>query len=204
MARKRVKNNRDIKQRILILAEGETELIYLRALKRDVHLKNKLTAARIIPYDSEKNTGRELVEIAKQLKKEAQKEQNRYEKIFIVLDKDGYTRHPETFNTAKDNEIDIIFTSISFEYWFLIHFEYTTRAFVNCNELVSYLKRYMPNYDKTKDYYEIQLSEKTTDAIQYARKVQEYFQNDIDRGAKIYELSCYTNVDKLVVFLINL
>ncbi len=204
MPKKRNNNKQKVRKRILILAEGETELIYFRAIKHNIHLKNKLTAARIVPFDTDKNTGKELIDVAKQLKREAQKEQNPYDALFVVLDKDGYTKHPETFNKARDNKINVSFSSISFEYWYLLHFEYTTRAFINCDELIDYLKTYVKDYDKTADYYESHLNEQTNKAIVHAKRVRDFFQNDIDRGRKIYELDCYTDIDILMEYLITL
>ena len=204
MPKPRKNNRRSVRKRILILAEGSTEIIYFRAIKKNFQLRNKLSAARIAPFDSEKNTGKELVDVAKDLKKEGLSEKNPYEHIWIVIDKDGYTKHPETFNKANDNNIRIAFTAISFEYWFLLHFEYTTKAFNNCDQLCKYLKNHIPNYDKVIDYYEAHLNDKTNLASERAKNVREYFRNDIERGMQVYELDAYTNVDELVDLLLNL
>lgn len=188
--------------RILILCEGkETEPNYFHSLKADIQKFNSKISGVTIE-DTKVNTLKELVDIAVDRKK-ATPRNNKFKSIWIVVDKDGYTKHPESFNRAKANQINIAFSSISFEYWFLLHFEYTTRPFTNCDELEHHLKhkQYLPNYDKGGNYYHL-LKDKTKTAIQHAIRVQEHWQFDLDRGTPLYNLNPYTDVDKLISFLL--
>lgn len=206
MPRKRIINKKEPKNRILILCEGEkTEPTYFKGLKSDLHFRNKLSALRIVVYPSSYNTGKELIEDAEQLKKKAEKEQNTYDAVWVVLDKDGYTKHPETFTKAEATGINIAFSSISFEFWFLLHFEYTTKAFYKSDELIRYIKqkKYIPNYHKSDDNYPF-LREFTLTAINNAKKLRENIQFEFDHGKKIYELNPYTDVDVLVDMLLSL
>ena len=41
---------------------------------------------------------------------------------------------------ADINNINIAFSSISFEYWILLHFEYTSRVFYKSDEIIKLLK----------------------------------------------------------------
>ncbi len=56
-----------------------------------------------------------------------EKEQEMYEEIWAVFDKDGHTHHKEAFEKAKEKvnnkKVQIGFTSRSFEHWILLHFE---------------------------------------------------------------------------------
>ncbi|MDM8539517.1 RloB family protein [Desulfococcaceae bacterium HSG9] len=205
MPKKRLTNRRKPNKRILILCEGrETEPNYFKGLKHDKYHRNKLAALRIEIYDSNKNTGKELVAEAKSLKKIANAEKNSYDAIWIVIDKDGYTKHPQTFDQANANKINIAFSSISFEFWFLLHFTYTTKAFHKSADLERHLRfEYMQNYEKYDDNYS-KLKDKTDQAIGNAKKIQKYSQNDLNRGRKIYELNPYTDVDVLVQKLLSL
>ena len=205
MPKKRRVNKRKPKKRILILCEGrETEPNYFNGLKRDKAQRNRLAALRIEVYDSNKSTGKELVIQAKHLKTIARQEKNPYDDAWVVIDKDGYMKHPHAFDQARANKINIAFSSISFEFWFLLHYDYTTRSFSKADDLIRYLRsRYMADYDKTDDNYS-KLKELTTDAIQHAVRAREYFQNDLDRGKRIYELNPYTDVDVLVDKLLKL
>ena len=205
MPKKRQINRRKLNKRILILCEGgETEPNYFNGLKLDKAQSSRLAALRIEVFDSKKTTGRELVDEAKYLKNVAETERNSYDDIWVVIDKDGYTKHPETFDKAKANKINIAFSSISFEFWFLLHYQYTTRFFSNATELIRFLKtNYMACYDKADNNYS-KLKDRTSIAIQRANRVKQYFQNDLNRGKRIYELNPYTNVDILVDKLLKM
>ena len=205
MPKKRRVNKRKPKKRILILCEGrETEPNYFNGLKRDKAQRNRLAALRIEVYESDKSTGRELVIEAKRLKTIARQEKNPYDDVWVVIDKDGYTKHPHAFDQARSNNINIAFSSISFEFWFLLHYAYTTRPFSKADNLIRHLRsRYMADYDKADDNYS-KLKDLTPDAIQHAERAREYFQNDLDRGTRIYELNPYTDVDVLVDKLLKL
>ena len=146
MPKKRNANKRKLNKRILILCEGkQTEPDYFRGLKHDKMRRNRLAALRIEIFDTEKTTGKELISEAKRLKKIAERERNPYDEIWVVFDRDGYTKHPQTFDQAYSNKIEIAFSSISFEFWFLLHFEYSTKAFEKADSLISYLKKHLPD-----------------------------------------------------------
>ena len=55
---------------------------------------------------------------------------------------------------AEVEEVLICDSMPSIEYWFLLHFTYTTKEFVNCEEVLRDLKRYIPDYAKKKTYLE--------------------------------------------------
>lgn len=205
MPKSRKTNVRKVNKRILILCEGkETEPNYFKGLKRNVLNRNKMTALRIVVHDTIKNTGKELVNEAKDLKKNAIKEANAYDDIWIVLDKDGYTKHPQTFDKAKANNINIAFSSISFEFWFLLHFKYTTQVFHKAEKLISYLKtNYMKNYSKADDNFS-KLKDKTDEAVKNSELLRKNISFEFARGKKVYQLNSYTDVDILVSKLLNL
>ena len=60
-------------------------------------------------------------------------------------------------------KLKIILTNPCFELWFLNHFVKTTRSFTN-KELLDELNKYIPNYQKNHNYYDV-LHEKETTAI---------------------------------------
>lgn len=55
----------------------------------------------------------------------------------------------------QGKDLTLIKSNPSFEVWFLNHFCNTTREFKNYNELEELLKKYLPKYQKTKDYFSI-------------------------------------------------
>jgi len=136
MPKKRKKpGSRQVEKRFFILCEGmqdKSESAYFKAFIKNCRLPDKKVEVKVI--DTPKNTGRELVREAKKHREFP------HDTVWVVYDKNGYTKHPETFDAARQNNIKIGFSSISFEYWILLHYEFTSRAFVKSEEIIKYLK----------------------------------------------------------------
>ncbi len=56
-----------------------------------------------------KNSRLELVKHAVKLKETAEKENNEYDSVGVVLDKDSYSKFDETFSEAEKNNFNIAF-----------------------------------------------------------------------------------------------
>ncbi len=123
--------------------------------------------------------------------------------IWAVFDKDLHKNLPEAFQKAYSNNVKVIFSSICFEYWILLHYIKTTRPFINCDELVNFIKqRYDPSYLKRDDHF-INLMDKIENAIQN----NEWLVAQIKRAnpsTQIYDLNPYTNVYEIVNYLLHL
>ena len=193
---------RPIRQRILILCEGEkTEPTYFNSIKSDKMRSNRLSGVRIIIHHTKKNTARELVDEAISLKREAERDKNPYDAIWVAVDKDGYTKHPESFDRARARHINIAFSSVCFEYWILLHFEYTTAAFANCDAVINRLRNHIADYEKNENYYDI-LRPNTETAITRSDQVKVHWET-VGNG-QIWTLNPYTNVGDLVRVLIQI
>ena len=150
----RAKNSREPYDKVLIVCEGEkTEPHYLIAL-RD-HLKLSQTNIKIDPDCDSSPTS--VVKYAKELIKESFKDP--YDHVFCVIDRD---RHAD-FDTAiaqiygyrkKDTKLHAIVSNPCFEFWILLHFDYTTKLFGTsgdspCMDLIkNNLKVFIKNYEK--------------------------------------------------------
>jgi len=191
-----------IKKRILILCEGgKTEPSYFKSIRADKMLSNQLSGLRIHVHDTKKNTAKELVAEAIQLMKEAKREQNPYDEIWVVVDRDGYTKHPESFDRARATGIKIAFSSTCFEFWFLLHFEYTTASFQDCDALLNRLKNHIPGYEKNLNYYEI-LKPNMMLAIQRSEQIVQHWA-EVGQG-QIWTYNPYSDVGTLVDYLMKL
>lgn len=198
MAKKRTINIRHVYKRILILCEGKkTEPLYFNQLKR--HLQSHLKAVQIEIDKNEYTSAVELIKRAKLLRDKAKSDKNSYERVWVVYDKDGYTQHDAAYQLAKTQRIDIAFSSICFEFWYFLHFTYSTAPHQNADELVNKLKNYISDYDKSIGYFD-QIREKLPFAIENARKVKEYCQIGYP-DTRFYDLNPYTNVDDLIKYL---
>jgi RloB-like protein len=185
------------KKRILIISEGKkTEPNYFNAIKRQY----RLTSVDIA--DTKKNTGKELLQIAIDLKAKAKRERNSYDEIWIALDRDGYTKHAEVFDRVKKYpEIRIGFSSPCFEYWLLLHFEYTSAPFDDCDYTIKKLETYLPDYQKGKDYSRI-FMERISTAVSNSKKIKKHQEDTSD--VKIWAYNPYSNLHELIEQLLNL
>lgn len=70
-------------------------------------------------------------------------EEEIYDEVWAVFDKDGHARHQEAFELSEvlinQKKVNIGFNSISFEQWILLHFEYNTTPFQRsmCRTVIS-------------------------------------------------------------------
>lgn len=202
MPKKRKENKRKLRKRLFILCEGgKTEPYYFKDLIRDIRFPGSLASVKIV--ETTKNTPRELVKQARQIKKNKNEFTNG-DQVWVVFDRDGYTKHPESFNTAKDNGIEIAFSSISFEFWIVLHFEYITRQFGNSDEIIKHLKnKYQLEYKKNDKQIYIKIKNRLEKAITRAEKIRE-FHKKANPGKQPWNKNPYTDVDKLVLAVINL
>lgn len=189
--RNQKRGKRKVKRRLFIVCEGKkTEPYYLNGFIKDCNFRGKPVDVRVVKV--EKNTAKELVEKAVALREIPGDE------VWAVFDKNGYTKHHEAFKRAKAQKVNIAFSSISFEYWILLHFEYSTRPFSSADKIIGYLKNksYM-NYEKNDETIYDSIKDRTRTAMTHARKVRKY-QCEANPAYKIYELNPYTNVDELL------
>lgn len=140
----------------LIVVEGkETEPLYLEAVR--VRLQRK--AAQIKVYHGAHTDPEGIVREAIKLKQE-QKEKARkgptepYDQVWVVLDRENKnhprrTQFPKAQQLANDNDIRVAHSIPSFEFWLLLHFEFTTAACHDCAAVLKKLKRFISNYSKS-------------------------------------------------------
>lgn len=204
MPRARRTNTRKVRERILILCEGaKTEPNYFNGIKADKSQENQLTGLRIEVYDTKYNTAVELVKESIELKEAAADDRNPYDSVWVVVDKDYYYKHPEAYDLAEENDVRIAFSSISFEYWFLLHFGRFKIAFERSRDLEKYLREhnYYKSYKKSHDHY-TKLRPKTYKAIANAKWLRKEI--DYQEDVRPYHYNPFTNVDVLVEYLLGL
>ncbi|MCB0728834.1 MAG: RloB domain-containing protein, partial [Ignavibacteriae bacterium] len=161
----------------MIICEGEkTEPLYFTGIKNDI----RASALNIQISKRPKNSALQLVEEAIELKEIAKSENNEYDSIWIVIDKDSYSKFEETVSMAESNGINIAFSSISFEIWYLLHFKFTSKPWSKYSDIEKELLKYIPDYYKSNsDMYE-KLKDKTSTAITNAKKLREHHKSDLE------------------------
>lgn len=181
---------KNVKKRLFIICEGEkTEPNYIHEFLEELNFRGHPVEIKITPTQHTQpikliNLGIKTREIPK-------------DEVWVVYDKNGYTKHREAFKKAKKNNIKIAFSSISFETWILLHFRYTTRAFLNSQRLISYLQQYLPKYKKNSKNIYNQIKNLTEEAKNRSIQLRNHH-NKVNSRKKNYNLNPYTNFDSLI------
>ena len=133
---------------ILIVCEGQkTEKNYFESLKEEL----KATNIHICP--SPKSNPSSVVKCAKREQKKGG-----YTTIFCIFDTDSHEDIDRAIQAAK-SPLQAIVSKPCFEYWILLHFDYTTRCFGGqspCDQLINErLKSHLPDYSKDYDFSKV-------------------------------------------------
>jgi hypothetical protein len=178
----------------MIVCEGardKSESAYFKALIKDRRNPDNRIEVKVV--DTRKNTGRELVREAKRLRETPRDE------VWVVYDKDGYTLHPQTFDEAHASNVRIAFSSISFEYWIVLHFGYTTCPFADSAEVIHYLETtHGYRYGKGDPLTYAGTKAFIADAKLRASQCRDYQRQSNPPGTPVYEMNPWTDVDELV------
>ncbi len=183
LARKRAR--RASYDRVLIVCEGaKTEPNYLRKLIDFLQLN---TANVEVDGDSGSSPV-SVVEHSRERYNEEKRTGDGFDRVFCVFDKDvheSYTSALDKVEKTKPKDIFKAITSVPcFEYWLLLHYEFTTKPFVvtgtksACANLITRLKKYFPAYSKgNADTYN-EIKSQTTQAIDRSRPALEQAQKN--------------------------
>lgn len=140
---------RKVNKRILILCEGVTESLYAKALRAELPKPLQRSVAIEIDH-SHKNDPWHLANEAVKRARKAKKERNPYDAVWLFFDHDNSPHLQRVFELVKKEQYHIAFTAICFEHWLILHYENCGRAFQNADEAIKYLRKFWPEYHKTK------------------------------------------------------
>lgn len=178
MGKKGKRRQRSANKRILILCEGITEKYYFEAMKDDDELKKQLASVTTDIVDAKNTSPLDIYIEAMKRVKEAQKEGNAYNLVWLVFDHDNEVNRKEAYDKSVQEDFKIAFSSMCFEVWYLLHFNYSTRSFTLCEDVVKQLKIYYKNYKKaeknkrkSQNHY-LDLKDKQERAIKNANRLR--------------------------------
>lgn len=160
--------------RILIVCEGrKTERIYFESLRSTYRLS--AVEVEVIGLAAAPIT---VVNAALELRKEQARKARSgsgtsFDAVWCVFDTEiphNNPSLPQAIDKAKANGLSLAISNPSFEYWYLLHFVFTDRAFYNSDEVCEELRNHITNYDKATDYREVLLPHTAT-AISRAKSI---------------------------------
>ncbi len=182
MKGKKSSNNVPLRQDILIYCDGKgyTELDYFAAMKQD---RYRNTPIKVNPRFPIKQGYEKVIEEVKEVLKESQEPPSKY--IFIVIDvddihnkgrlKDYKERKKDLLRKAGRRQVIFIESHPCFELWFLLHYEFTDKPYMCCDELIKDLRRYLEGYSKKEKYrkelYAI-TKQSISEAIKHAKRIR--------------------------------
>lgn len=188
--------------RILILCDGETEKNYFTAIKQDPDYKRALAALSVDICVAKNRAPSQIVEEAIKRKRKAQQERNDYNHVWVVFDHDNRPNRMEAYQMAMDNKVKVAFSSIAYEYWYLLHFQQVAQYFMDAGSLIKELRKHFPNYQKACQNDFVTLKDKLPTAQKNAVWLRGQTQQHLDDGKHLTELNPFTDVDNLVAFLL--
>ena len=139
---------------VLIVCEGrKTEPEYLKGLQRSSRLSN--ANITILPGD-----GTDPVSIVKHALKLYRQADGAYDRVFCVFDRDGHVNYQQALDQVAKSPLGkkgklVAITSVPcFEFWVLLHFEYTAAPFTAvggksaCEKVIEKVRAHFPEYQK--------------------------------------------------------
>jgi len=166
-------------RRILIVCEGaETEPNYFLALRN--YLKLSLVEVTI---EARGGVPISLVEKADQVAAQRKKDvrsamtsASSFEEVWCVFDVENPYQNPtfaEAVRKADERKYALAISNPAFEFWYILHFEQTTRPFSSGSEAKDYLRRqHMPAYHEARSVFS-ELIDQTAQAIRHSKAILE-------------------------------
>ena len=194
--KEKVKNQKkDVNKIFKIFTEGkETEPRYIRGYIEEYLLRNNCFNKVLFAFKPKNHDPKSLLQNA--IESDA-------DYVWIVFDQDGHAKIPETFAEAQNNGIEIAFSSISFETWILMHFEYTTASYAKCEDLISdmkHFKKHITDYEKAlpKLFAVATANSGLANAIKHAEKLCKEVPKGYAINTPIHKMNPYTDFYRLL------
>lgn len=194
------------KNKMFIFCEGDkTEPLYLSSYINE-YAESQSKIIFIPP--TRKNTPVQLVDEA--IAKKKSKESLDGDVFWVVYDRESVSKYPrakhaEAWDKAKKNGVNVAISNVCFEFWVLLHFEYTTQSYTSFKNLMSesnlksHLRKVSINdYDKGSDELYFKIRKGIALARKRAKKVNEHIIESSEPGCQCFDYSPYTGVHELL------
>ena len=195
MARGRIEKrgvrSRQIKPVVLIVTEGsQTEPRYFEHFRnRQANIDIRIVGNKVHGGSTDYTN---LVRKAVRYQKKDQISKRNGDSVWVVADGDVNYRDADPI-AIRDTQLEkaremaqmagikVIISNPCFEFWYLLHFDYTTKYFRDYNTVITALSRHISNYKNTTDVFD-QLLPYMALALDRAECIEQYH---IDNGSSI-------------------
>ncbi len=151
MVRKRIKNPKRGKDTYALVVDGQTEAWYFQMMKRNEPLLQVNIEPKIPQKKKLSDQYNKVCELAED-----------YTKVFWIIDLDvliaesGIHQLIDLLSGLKKEKyknVITIFNNPCLEFWFLLHFEQTTKYFPRCSDAEKQLKKHLVDYKKKTEIF---------------------------------------------------
>jgi hypothetical protein len=202
---KRKKSSRQPRKFMLIVVEGqETEYNYFSDLKEDLKLPTTTIKVASGSGGSCINIVKNAIKLCEANQRDNQKKgKPKYDEVFCIFDGDR-PEYQEAINDAHRysvSKIEPILSIPCFEFWFLLHYRYTSSPFENCQQVIDQLNRELKqvgieDYDKSKSGYYSLLKLKLNQAIANAQKLEKQLSESNNPSTTVHHLVTHLQAQK--------
>ena len=195
--KKRQSFNRSAKRVVCVRTEGEnTEPIYFAEFLKREGIPRSMVDCKPSKGSSPISVVNDLVKARKRNKGEVKKGKPKIDEYWAVFDTEaGRPGLDEAIRLAGSYGIHCAVSAPSFEYWILLHYEKTSRAFACCDEIEKRLKEVIPGGYSKSGYK----AEDVLSRLPEAKKNIVLVRNEL--GERLITDLPNTNVDELVSFM---
>ena len=99
------------------------------------------------------------------------------DKIYLLIDTDVNANKQKQIDEAKkicdECGIELITSTPSFEFWYMLHFGYTTGPYTSSKDIKRKMKKKILGYTESTNVYPI-IKDNTDEAMNYAEKVEKF------------------------------
>jgi hypothetical protein len=162
----------------LIVTEGSvTEVIYFKRLRELLRLSRDLVEVTPGKGTGPENLVKDAIRLRDTRNREARKQNSNlvfFEEVWCVLDSEGVHREQglrTALDLARKEKIQLALSRPCFEFWLLLHVQYSSSDFANCDAAAAFLAQKLPEYRKNSPPMEL-LSGLLPAAVQNAERLR--------------------------------
>ncbi len=163
-------------QHILIIPEGWCEYNYAQALRHSLPRDKQRSISVEMPKPNNENNASQLLDKALAMLKKARRDKNPYDVVWIFFDNDNQPNLAPFFQRLNNTSVQIAYSSICIEHWFIIHLEDNRQAYQNAHQALQRIetlwhKQFNQDYHKTKLNHFEKLRDKLHTAMDRATSI---------------------------------
>lgn len=168
---------------ILIIPEGWCEYNYAQGLKHSLPRDKQRSITVEMPKPNNQNSANQLLDKAEIMIKKAKRDKNPYDAVWIFFDNDNQPNLAAFFQRLTNTTVQIAYSSMCIEHWFIIHFENNRKGYQNAHQALQRIETLWQHhfnqiYHKTKVNHYEKLKENLATAMERANSITQQTEAD--------------------------